>query len=182
MANFCPQCGGKIEAGQTKCSFCGKDLSSLPSGNATIQYGSQNDSQNSYSQPGSTENQYVSPESNTQTGSQIGTGNQYVSQNTANQYSTQATNDQYGQNGTNQYSTQNGTNPYTNYQGYTSSYNYQPAVPPMGSQSPGANGLQITGLILGIISIVFCCCPYGALVLGIAGLVCSIIGNKENKH
>ena len=167
MANFCPQCGGKIEAGQTKCSFCGKDLSNLPAGNSTMQYGSQNDSQNT----------------NPQYENQSSTGNQYVSQNTVNQYGTQGTNNQYGQSMANPYTSQNAGNSYSNYQDNTSAYTaYQQAMPPTVPQSQGANGLQITGLVLGIISIVICCCPYGSIVLAIAGLVCSIMGNRENKH
>lgn len=44
-----------------------------------------------------------------------------------------------------------------------------------------ANALQITGLVLSIVGIVVCCClACGGLVLGIAGLVCSIIGNNQN--
>lgn len=169
MANFCTQCGGKIEAGQMKCSFCGKDLSNLPSGNPTMQYGSQNGSQNT---------------ANSQSDNQSSTGNQYVSQNTVNQYGTQGTNSQYGQSATNQYTSQNMGNPYSNYQDNTSSYTaYQTAMPPTVPQAQGPNGLQIAGLVLGIISIVACCC-YGVagIVFGIAGLVCSILGNKENKH
>lgn len=43
-----------------------------------------------------------------------------------------------------------------------------------------ANTLQIVGLILGILAIVICCClACGGLVLGIAGLVCAILGNKQ---
>lgn len=178
MANFCTQCGGKIEEGQMKCSFCGKDLSNLPSGNPSMQYGSQNASQNT---------------ANSQSDNQSSAGNQYVSQNTINQYGTQGTNSQYSQsttnpytsqNGTNQYTSQNMGNPYSNYQDNTSSYTaYQPVMPPTVPQSQGPNGLQIAGLVLGIISIVACCC-YGVagIVFGIAGLVCSIMGNKENKH
>ena len=44
-----------------------------------------------------------------------------------------------------------------------------------------ANALQIIGLVLGIIGIVVCCClACGGLVFGIAGLICSIIGNNQN--
>ena len=43
-----------------------------------------------------------------------------------------------------------------------------------------ANVLQIVGLVLSILGIVVCCClACGGLVLGIAGLVCSIIGNGQ---
>lgn len=169
MANFCPQCGGKIEAGQTKCSFCGKDLSNLSAGSSTMQYGSQNNSQSTV---------------DSQRNIQSSAGNPYDSQNTANQYSTQGTNNQYGQSTANQYTSQNVGNSYSNYQDNTSTYTtYQSTMPPTVPQSQGANGLQITGLVLGIISIVSCCC-YGitGVIFGIAGLVCSIMGNKENKH
>lgn len=168
MANFCPQCGGKIEAGQMKCSFCGKDLSNLSAGNPTMQYGSQNNSQNTV---------------DSQSNSQNSAGNPYASQSTVNQYSTPGTNNQYGQSTTNPYTGQNVGNSYSNYQDNTSAYTtYQSIVPPTVPESQGANGLQITGLILGIISIVICCCPGGGIVLAIAGLVCSIIGNQQNKH
>lgn len=168
MANFCTQCGGKIEAGQLKCSFCGKDVSNLPAGNPTMQYGSPNSSQNTAS---------------SQSDNQSSVDNQYVSQNTVNQYSTQGTDNQYSQSTTNQYTSQNVGNPYSNYQDNTASYAaYQPIVPPEVPQSQSANGLQITGLVLGIISILVCCCPGGGIVLAVAGLVCSIIGNQQNQH
>ena len=188
MANFCPQCGGKIEAGQMKCSFCGKDLSNLQAGNSTMQYGSQNDSQNTaYSQSNNQNSAgsfYESQNTNPQYGNQGSTGNQYVSQNTVNQYSTQGTDNQYGQSTANQYTSQNAGNTYSNYQDNTSAYTaYQPVMPPTVPQSQGPNGLQIAGLVLGIISIVACCCyGVGGLIFGVAGLVCSIMGNKENKH
>lgn len=168
MANFCPQCGGKIEAGQTKCSFCGKDLSNFSAGDSTIQYGSQNNSQSTI---------------DSQSNSQNSAGNPY-SQNTGNQYSSQGTDNQYGQSTANPYTGQNVGNSYSNYQDNTSIYTtYQPTMPPTVPQSQGANGLQITGLVLGIFSIVSCCC-YGVtgVIFGIAGLICSIIGNKDNKH
>lgn len=181
MANFCPQCGGKIEAGQTKCSFCGKDLSSLMTGDSTMQYGSQNNSQSDSQNSGS--NQYESQDTNLQYGNQGSTANQYTSQNTVNQYSVQGANNQYGQSTANQYTGQGGGNSYSYYQDNTSGYTtYQSPMPPTVPQPQSANGLQITGLVLGIISIVICCCPGGGIVLAIAGLVCSIVGNQQNKH
>lgn len=187
MANFCPQCGGKIEAGQMKCSFCGKDLSNLQTGNSTMQYGSQNDIQNTADSQSNNQNSagsfYDSQNTNPQYGNQGSMGNQYVSQNTVNQYSTQGTGHQYGQSTANQYTSQNAGNSYSNYQDNTSAYTaYQPVMPPTVPQPQGANGLQITGLVLGIISIVICCCSFGGIVIAIAGLVCSIIGNQQNKH
>ncbi len=45
-----------------------------------------------------------------------------------------------------------------------------------------ANGLQIGGLVCGILAICFSCC-YGVpgVLLGIAGLICGIMGNKKGK-
>lgn len=42
--------------------------------------------------------------------------------------------------------------------------------------------LSIIGLVLGILSILMgCCCTWLGLILGIAGVICSIIGNKNSK-
>lgn len=119
--NFCPQCGARLEPGQTKCSFCGKELSN-PS-------------------PAPTPPPAVP---------------QYTSQN---------------------------VNQSSNYQDNTANYSYQSAVPTVEPSAPkSSNGLQIAGLVLGILGIVTCCC-YGivGIILSIAGLVCSILGNKEGK-
>lgn len=73
---------------------------------------------------------------------------------------------------------------YSSYQDNTSTYSYQTAtVVEDASGANKANGLQIAGLVLGIISIVICCC-YGvpSIILGIIGMICAIMGNKENKH
>lgn len=45
-----------------------------------------------------------------------------------------------------------------------------------------ANGLQIGGLVCGILAICFSCC-YGVpgVLLGVAGLICGIVGNKKGK-
>lgn len=188
MINFCPQCGGKVEAGQMKCGFCGKDLSYLAAGNSTMQYGSQNNSQNTADSQSSSQNNagnlFEGQNTNPQYGNQGSAGNQYVSQNTVNQYGAQGTNNQYGQSTANQYADQNGGNTYSYYQDNTAGYTtYQPTMPSTVPQQPqSANGLQITGFVLGIFSIVICCCPFGGIVFAIAGLVCSIVGNQENKH
>jgi len=49
--------------------------------------------------------------------------------------------------------------------------------------SNGANGFQIAGLVLGILSIVSGCC-YGipGLLFGIIGLILSIVGNKRGRN
>ena len=75
----------------------------------------------------------------------------------------------------------NVTNQYSNYQDNTNMTFQQPPVDP--DNGGKANGLQIASLVLGIISILLCCC-YGApsMIMGIIGLVCGIKGNKENKH
>ncbi len=75
--------------------------------------------------------------------------------------------------------TQNMNNENTHYQDNTS--NVEPvsfdanAIP---GQQPTPT-LSIVGLVLGIISIVFCCgCGIGC-IFGIAGIVCSVLGNKQ---
>ena len=82
-----------------------------------------------------------------------------------------------GQNFNNQQNT--GTTQYSNYQDNTA-YQPLPATPDNGGK---ASGTQIASLVMGIISIVLCCC-YGApsVIMGIIGLVCGIKGNKENKN
>ena len=75
----------------------------------------------------------------------------------------------------------NSTGQYSNYQDNTNMTFQQPPVAP--DNDGKANGLQIASLVLGIISILLCCC-YGApsVIMGIIGLVCGIKGNKENKN
>lgn len=73
-----------------------------------------------------------------------------------------------------------GTPQYSNYQDNTA--NQQP-VNPSNNNGQKASGIQIASLVLGIISILLCCC-YGApsVIMGIIGLVCGIKGNKESKN
>ena len=78
---------------------------------------------------------------------------------------------------------QNGQNngQYSNYQDNTANVPYQAPPDYMGG-SNGTNGLQIAGLVCGILGIVTSCC-YGVpgIILGIAGLICAIIGNNRGK-
>lgn len=84
-----------------------------------------------------------------------------------------------GQNFNNEQNTENAQ--YSNYQDNTSNVVYQQ---PVNTVEPvkKTNGLQTASLVLGILSICFCCC-YGVpgLILGIIGLICGIKGNKESK-
>lgn len=69
---------------------------------------------------------------------------------------------------------------YSNYQDYTSNIPYQqPMDDGVGNST---NGLQIAGLVCGILAICSCCC-YGipAVILGIAGVICAVQGNKNGK-
>lgn len=51
------------------------------------------------------------------------------------------------------------------------------------AQNDGAyNGCAIAGLVLGIISIVMCCLLWLNIILGIAGIVLSIVGFKSFKY
>lgn len=70
---------------------------------------------------------------------------------------------------------------YSNYQDYTANIPYQHPIDD-GSDNR-TNGLQIAGLVCGILAICSCCC-YGvpAVILGIAGLICAVQGNKISKN
>lgn len=67
------------------------------------------------------------------------------------------------------------------YQDYTANARQYQAPPPAGG-SGRANGMQIASLILGILGMPACCC-YGVvgLLMGIAGLVLAVAGNKRNR-
>lgn len=87
--------------------------------------------------------------------------------------------------GSNSYGTSTGNgsgggSQYNNYQDYTNIPYQQPVYEGPDNK---ANGLQIAGLVCGILGICSCCC-YGipAVILGIAGLVCSLMGNKQSKN
>ena len=71
---------------------------------------------------------------------------------------------------------------YNNYQDNTGNNMYYQAPPNNGMENK-ANGKQIAGLVFGILAICSSCC-YGVpgVIFGIVGLVLSILGNKENKH
>lgn len=69
----------------------------------------------------------------------------------------------------------------SNYQDYTSNIPYQ--APMQGNEKEDrTNGLQIASLVCGIIAILTCCC-YGvpAIILGIVGIICAIIGNGRSR-
>jgi len=69
---------------------------------------------------------------------------------------------------------------FSNYQDNTANIPYQNPVEPAGPSSP--NTLQIVSLVLGIAGIVLgCCISYLGVILGIAGLLCAVFGNKEGK-
>lgn len=66
------------------------------------------------------------------------------------------------------------------YQDYTANMQ-QYQAPPQNDGPRGANGLQVAGLVLGIIGIPASCCYGIGLVFGIIGLILSLVGNKRNK-
>lgn len=85
--------------------------------------------------------------------------------------------------GNNQYQ---GNNQYTGnnqYAGYNNGVN-TPYQAPVGNGVPApSNGLQIAGLVCGILGICFsCCCGVPGIILGIVGIICAVNGNKENKN
>lgn len=154
-------------------------------GNQNSQYGGYQNSQNGGSQ--STGNQYGSYQNNQGAGSQYSqnTGGQYGSyqnnQGAGNQYgSYQNGQNTAGQNG-NYQNNQGAGGYYGNYQDYTQRPPY-PAPIVNNNVSNKANGLQVAGLICGILAICACWC-YGvvSIILGIAGLICAITGNSRNK-
>lgn len=53
-------------------------------------------------------------------------------------------------------------------------------LPPVGAAGPKPNGMALTGMILGIVSLVFVCCCYG-VPFNIAGIVFSVIGMNQIK-
>lgn len=69
----------------------------------------------------------------------------------------------------------------TNYQDNTANVPYQ--APTGNGNSDKANTLQIVSLICGIAGIILSCCTgYIGIILGIIGLVCAVMGNKQGKH
>lgn len=74
------------------------------------------------------------------------------------------------------------TNSYGSYQDNTQTIPYQAPFDNNGADNK-ANGKQIAGLVCGILAICTSCC-YGipGIILGVAGIICSALGNKENKH
>lgn len=65
------------------------------------------------------------------------------------------------------------------YQDYTANMPYQAPMPE--GPEEYTNGLQITSLVLGIASILVCCCWGAGFIFAIPGLICAIIGNNRSK-
>ncbi len=57
-------------------------------------------------------------------------------------------------------------------------YPYGPPVPPQPQESPA---FAVAGMVCGIISLVCCCTGYLALIVGIGGLVLSIVSLVQKK-
>lgn len=68
--------------------------------------------------------------------------------------------------------------PYLQNQGYQNPYNPNLYAMPTAQSSQG-DGLAIAGLVLGIISIVLCWIPLFDLVIGIVGLILSLLGRRS---
>lgn len=65
------------------------------------------------------------------------------------------------------------------YQDYTANMTYQ--APMQEGLQEYTNGLQIASLVLGILSLMVCCCLGMGVIFAIPGLVCAIIGNTKSK-
>lgn len=86
-----------------------------------------------------------------------------------------------GQNFENEQSTQNtGSAQFSNYQDNTANIPYQ--APPEDEGPNKTNGAQIASLVLGIIAIPACCC-YGipGVIFCLIGMILAIVGNKRGK-
>lgn len=68
--------------------------------------------------------------------------------------------------------------PYPQNQSYQNPYNPNLYSVP-GAQSSQGSGMAVAGLVLGIISIVFCWIPFVDLLIGIIGLVLSLLGRRS---
>ena len=68
-----------------------------------------------------------------------------------------------------------------NYQDYTSNQQYQNTYQPQEEPPKKTNVLAIVGMILGILPILLGCCGWYSLLLGIPGLICSILSRKQGK-
>jgi GYF domain 2/Domain of unknown function (DUF4190) len=53
-------------------------------------------------------------------------------------------------------------------------------LPPVGAAGPKPNGMALTGMILGIVSLLFVCCCYG-FPFNVAGIVFSLVGMNQIK-
>ena len=69
--------------------------------------------------------------------------------------------------------------PYTQNQGYQNPYNPNMYGTPFGQTNSGG-GLAIAGMVLGIICIVLCWIPFMDVILGIVGLVLSLLGRRSS--
>jgi len=76
-------------------------------------------------------------------------------------------------------STTDNSSAYGYYQDNTANIPYRA---PIDEEPVTTNGLQITGLVMGILSIVSCWC-YGifGIIFAIVGMICAIIGNKKGR-
>lgn len=92
-----------------------------------------------------------------------------------------------GQNFQNEQNQQNEQNPSfdsvqsttNNYQDYTTYAQPQTVVEEQPKQT---NALAIVSLVLGILSLVTCCCTgWLSMILSIGGIVCAVLANKKSK-
>lgn len=44
------------------------------------------------------------------------------------------------------------------------------------------NTLGIVSLVIGILGVLFVCCPYGGIILGIAALICGILARQQQQQ
>jgi hypothetical protein len=76
--------------------------------------------------------------------------------------------------------------PPTGYQGPPMGY----PTPPMGYQGPGygypparpTSGMCVTGMVLGILAVVGFWVPFGGIIVGLLGLIFSIVGMRQARY
>ena len=139
--------------------------------------GNQEVNQNENGNPNGYQNPYQSGNGNSngyQNPYQSGSGNQYNTNEHQNPYQSEGDNSNGYQN-----PYQSGSGNYDMSGGYSSDYNngYNDIPPKKG------NGLAVTSMVLGILSVTVCCCiPVINLIFAIVALVLGIIAQKNNPN
>lgn len=168
---ICPNCGNQNSDDVSQCTFCGQRFAPKdPAPDASQNYTQGNPSGNDY---------YSSGDQRTDSGS--GSSQNYWQNpngqnwNNQQQYNQDWNNQQNWNNGQG-YPNNQGWNQQNNYQGWNNGQGYWSSQPP----KPPKNTLGMVSMIIGIVSIVFCCfLPYLSIPLDIVAIVLGIIALRK---